>query len=181
MCYRDAVMKSVPDVQTLISLRQQLIGGDDKEPTRVDTLSLDHQMRNLGLSLPSPCLSFSSLFSVPLSLFSLPFSLPASFVVVFLPHTILCTLLMFAELYEGSSLLCLTLTVLRGYQAISPLVFVQVDFNVTKLLPSTGVDKMTSSDINVLTEALQILLESPLGSLKWKQLVGVVLKGVATS
>ena len=89
---------------------------------------------------------------------------------------------MFAELYEeGSSLLCLTLTVLRGYQAISPLVFVQVDFNVAKLLPSTGVDKMTSSDIDVLTEALQVLLESPLGSLKWKQLVGVVLKGVASS
>ena len=88
---------------------------------------------------------------------------------------------MFAELYEGSSLLCLTLTVLRGYQAISPLVFVQVDFNVAKLLPSTGADKMTSSDIDVLTEALQISLESPLGSLKWKQLVGVVLKGVATS
>jgi hypothetical protein len=56
------------------------------------------------------------------------------------------------------------------------MVFVQVDFNVAKLLPLTGVDKMTSSDSDVLTEALQILLESPLGSLKWKQLVGVELK-----
>ena len=70
---------------------------------------------------------------------------------------------------------------LRGYQIISPLLFVQVDFNVAKLLPQTGIDEMTSSDNGVLTEALQILLESPLGYLKWKQLVGVVLKGVATS
>ena len=49
----------------------------------------------------------------------------------------------------------------------------QVDFNVAKLLPSTGIDEMTSSDLAVVAEALQVLLESPLGSLKWKQLVGI--------
>ena len=49
----------------------------------------------------------------------------------------------------------------------------QVDFNVAKLLPSTGIDEMMSSDLAVLAEALQVLLESPLGSLKWKQLVGI--------
>lgn len=62
---------------------------------------------------------------------------------------------------------------LRGYQKLSPLLFVQVDFNVAKLLPSTGIDEMTSSDLAVVAEALQVLLESPLGSLKWKQLVGI--------
>ena len=51
VCYRDAVMKSIPDVHTLISLRQQLSGSEGKEPAKVDTLSLDDQMRNLGLSL----------------------------------------------------------------------------------------------------------------------------------
>ena len=52
--------------------------------------------------------------------------------------------------------------------------FVQVDFNITKLLPSTDLDEMTSSDVDILKEALQILLESPSGSLKWKQLVWIV-------
>ena len=52
----------------------------------------------------------------------------------------------------------------------------QVDFNITKLLPSTKVDEMTSSDVDILTEALQILLESPSGSLKWKQLVYIILE-----
>ena len=53
----------------------------------------------------------------------------------------------------------------------------QVDFNVAKLLPSIGIDEeMTSSNIDTLTEALQILLESPSGSLKWKQLVSIELQ-----
>ena len=47
-------MKSLPDVHTLISLRQQLIAFDGKEPSKVDTLSLGDQMRNLGQISPPP-------------------------------------------------------------------------------------------------------------------------------
>lgn len=53
----------------------------------------------------------------------------------------------------------------------------QIDFNVAKLLPSTDME----ADIDVVTVALQILLESPPGTLKSKQLVSVELHRIATS
>ena len=80
---------------------------------------------------------------------------------------------------EDSRLLALALTVLRGYQKLSPSIFAQVDFNVAKLLPSLppsptvgpygNVEK--SCDSHVMLPTLLLLLDSPPDSLKWQQQV----------
>ena len=78
----------------------------------------------------------------------------------------------FAEVAESDSLLGLTLDLLCSYQRLAPQLFLQVDFNVAKLLPTVTVgEKVMPSDPVVLKKTLQILLEAPTGSLKWKQLV----------
>ena len=46
--YRDSVMRSLPDVRTLISLRQHLLGSDKTQVARVDKFSPDDQLRNVG-------------------------------------------------------------------------------------------------------------------------------------
>lgn len=76
------------------------------------------------------------------------------------------------DVSSGNHLLCLSLNLLRLYQTLSPELFVQVDFNLAKLLPTSGVgDKARLSDSEVLKNTLQIVLDSPSGCLKWKQLV----------
>lgn len=76
------------------------------------------------------------------------------------------------ELTESSSLLVLTLEVMKGYQKLSPTIFAQVDFNVAKLLsPLCRVDRTDQCDPEVVIPTLQLLLDAPPDSLKWQQQV----------
>ena len=84
----------------------------------------------------------------------------------------------YPELVEDSSLLALALTVMRGYQKLSPTIFAQVDFNVAKLLPSLPPPPAIgpqgnnmSCDSHVMLPTLLLLLNAPPDSLKWQQQV----------
>lgn len=78
----------------------------------------------------------------------------------------------YTELSESSSLLVLTLEVMKGYQKLSPTIFAQVDFNVAKLLsPLSWVDRTDQCDPEVVIPTLQLLLDAPPDSLKWQQQV----------
>ena len=78
----------------------------------------------------------------------------------------------YPEVSESNALMCLTLIILRHYQNLSPQLFMQADFSVAKLLPSTDVqNKRLSQNPDVLRETLQILLGVPSGCLKCSQLV----------
>ena len=144
-------MQSLPDVRTLISLRQHLLGSDKMQVVKVDKFSPDDRLKNVGES-DSLSLSLSFLITV--------FSFYVYLSTFFSP-----------EVSESSSLLYLTLVVLHHYQSLSPQLFMQVDFNVAKLLPSIDVQDNKSHDPDVLRETLQILLDAPSGFLKWNQLV----------
>ena len=79
------------------------------------------------------------------------------------------------ELVEDSRLLTLALSVMRGYQKLSPSIFAQVDFNVAKLLPLPTVgphgNMEQSCDSHVMIPTLLLLLDSPPDSWKWQQQV----------
>ena len=90
-------------------------------------------------------------------------------------------------LLEDSSLLSLCLTVMRGYQRLSPSLFVQADFNPAKLLPSLSQLQATATTSSscgktsvlsghlgnpaVLEATLRLLEEAPSDYFKWKQQV----------
>ena len=66
------------------------------------------------------------------------------------------------ELLESPSLLVLLiLKVMRGYQKLSPVIFMQADFSLTKLLPPLGSDDQSLSDSpEVIVTTLKILTEA---------------------
>jgi hypothetical protein len=133
--YSDSVLKLLPELKTLVNLRQTLHQGmvpgvsaasSLKQAKASDSFSAQHRLDDAGL------------------------------------------------LEDPSGLLTGCLEVMRGYQTLSPSLFLQADFNPVRLLPSLAhlaTDRATPVPPSVLTATLRLLEEIPSDLVKWQQQV----------
>lgn len=139
--YSDTLLKNLPDIKTIISLRQQLVSKKQLGTVDADGSGLTPEQ---GTKTEGLC--------------SLEGSEGAS---VLTRSCYFCT-----ELAKDNTLLSLTTVVMRGYQTLCPSLYSQVEFGLHRLLPPLNASQQLEEDSpllarEVLLPSLQLLFDAP--------------------
>lgn len=142
------MLKSLPDIKTIISLRQLLVSKRLSD-TSDASLTPEQTAKSKGLCPLEVVLCVDAK-----------------------------KMLIQAELAEGNTLLSLTMAVMCGYQALCTSLYSQVEFGLHRLLPPLSGSQELDKDSpllarEVLLPSLQLLLGAPQDGTRWLVCGGV--------